>query len=52
MGCGSWGKNVFDENLNYKHYLNITKIVKTIEINKPSEKELFSDYWKKYPSVI
>lgn len=52
MGCGSWGKNVFDENLNYKHYLNITKIVKTIEINKPSEKELFSNYWKKYPSVI
>ena len=32
MGCGTWGNNVTDENLNYKHYLNTTKIVKTIQI--------------------
>ena len=48
MGCGTWGNNVTDENLNYKHYLNTTKIVKTIQINEPSDKDIFSDYWEKY----
>ena len=48
MGCGTWGNNVTDENLNYKHYLNTTKIVKTIQNNEPSEKDIFSSYWKKY----
>ncbi len=48
MGCGTWGNNVTDENLNYKHYLNITKIVKTIKPDEPSEKDIFSDYWEKY----
>ena len=48
MGCGTWGNNVTDENLNYKHYLNTTKIVKTIQSNEPSEKDIFSSYWKKY----
>ena len=51
MGCGTWGNNIIDENLNYKHYLNITKIVKTIKVNEPSEDEIFSSYWKKYPST-
>jgi sulfoacetaldehyde dehydrogenase len=52
MGCGSWGNNIIDENLNYKHFLNITKIVKTIDANEPSLNEIFSSYWKKYPSTI
>ncbi|MDC1098493.1 aldehyde dehydrogenase family protein [Candidatus Pelagibacter ubique] len=51
MGCGTWGKNIFDENLNYNHFLNITKIVEKIKINQPTEYEIFREYWKKYPSV-
>ena len=51
MGCGTWGKNIFDENLNYKHFLNITKIVEKIKINQPTEYQIFRKYWKKYPSV-
>jgi len=51
MGCGTWGNNIIDENLSYKHYLNITKIVKTIKANEPSENEIFSSYWKKYPPI-
>ena len=26
MGCGTWQKNSIDNNLNYKHFINITKI--------------------------
>ncbi len=48
MGCGTWGKNIFDENLNYKHFLNITKIVEKIKINQPTESEIFGNYWKRY----
>lgn len=48
MGCGSWGRNVIADNLNYRHYLNITKIIKTIKKNKPTMEDLFAKYWAKY----
>lgn len=48
IGCGTWGNNVIDTNINYKSYLNITKIVKTIKVNKPSEESIFGTYWQKY----
>ena len=48
MGCGTWGGNSITENLNYKHFLNITHLVTTIPEDKPSEEELFGAYWKKH----
>ena len=48
MGCGTWGGNSFSDNLNYKHFMNITRIVRTIPENKPSEEDLFGPFWKKY----
>jgi sulfoacetaldehyde dehydrogenase len=48
MGCGTWGGNSITENLNYRHFLNITHLVTTIPEDKPSEEELFGAYWKKY----
>ena len=48
MGCGTWGGNSFSDNLNYKHFMNITRIVRTIPENKPSEEDMFGPYWKKY----
>ena len=41
MGCGTWGGNSITDNLNYKHFLNITHLVTTIPEDKPSEEELF-----------
>ena len=46
MGCGSWGGNSIDDNLNYKHFMNITKVVRTIPVNEPSLDAIFGDYWK------
>ena len=37
MGCGTWGGNSITDNLNYKHFLNITHLVTTIPEDKPSE---------------
>jgi sulfoacetaldehyde dehydrogenase len=48
MGCGTWGGNSITENLNYRHFINITHLVTTIPEDKPSEEELFGAYWAKY----
>lgn len=48
MGCGTWGNNNMSENMTYKHYLNTTRIVKTIPENKPSLSSVFSEYWNEY----
>ncbi|HTP95780.1 MAG TPA: aldehyde dehydrogenase family protein [Burkholderiales bacterium] len=48
MGCGSWGGNSFSDNLNYRHFLNITRIVRTIPAREPSLDDVFGPYRKKY----
>src|ERR1700751_4292199 len=48
MGCGSWQKNSISENLNYRHFLNITHLVVPIAEDKPSEEELFGPHWVRY----
>ena len=48
MGCGTWGGNSITDNLNYRHFLNITHLVTAIPEDKPSEEDLFGAYWKKY----
>jgi len=43
LGCGSYGNNSLDENLNYEHLINITKVVRVDPSYKPvSEEELYS----------
>ncbi|GAA0401762.1 aldehyde dehydrogenase family protein [Cocleimonas flava] len=46
MGCGTWGNNNMSDNMNYKYYLNTTRIVRTIPVNQPSLDSVFGDYWK------
>jgi sulfoacetaldehyde dehydrogenase len=48
MGCGSWQKNSISENLNYRHFLNITHLLVPIAEDKPSEEELFGPHWARY----
>ncbi|MDY7547790.1 aldehyde dehydrogenase family protein [Glaciimonas sp. CA11.2] len=48
MGCGTWGGNNFSENMHYKHYLNITRIVRSIPENIPTEEDIFGAYHRKY----
>jgi sulfoacetaldehyde dehydrogenase len=47
MGCGTWGRNSFSDNLNYRHFLNITRIAMPLpaeRVHEPTEDELFGDY--------
>ena len=48
MGCGTWGGNSISENLNYRHFINITHLSTEIPEDKPSEASLFGDYLKKH----
>jgi len=48
MGCGTWGGNGFSDNLNYRHFLNVTRIVRTIPPREANEQELFGAYWQRY----
>ncbi len=45
MGCGTWGKNNFSDNMNYRHYLNITRVSRPIPERVPSEAEIFGAYF-------
>jgi sulfoacetaldehyde dehydrogenase len=50
MGCGTWGRNSISENLNYRHFLNITRVVRPVTTPRPepTEAELFDAYRRKY----
>ena len=49
MGCGSWGKNSISDNLNYKHFLNITRVVHPIYPPRAvTMQSIFGNYKKKY----
>lgn len=48
MGCGTWGKNNFSDNMNYRHYLNITRISRPIPERVPDEAEIFGRFFDKY----
>ncbi|MCX7147331.1 MAG: aldehyde dehydrogenase family protein [Sulfuritalea sp.] len=48
MGCGTWGRNNFSDNMNYRHYLNITRISRKIPQQMPALEDIFGDYFRKY----
>ena len=48
MGCGTWGGNNISDNMNYRHYLNTTRISRSIPPDRPELEEIFGDYWRKY----
>jgi sulfoacetaldehyde dehydrogenase len=45
LGCGTWGGNSTSENIHLKHYMNVTWVSRPIEQDRPSEQELFGDFY-------
>ena len=45
MGCGTWGGNITSENVSLRHYLNTTWVARTIAEDRPSDEELFGDFY-------
>ncbi len=48
MGCGTWGGNNFSDNLNYRYYMNTTRIARTIAENKPTVDDMLGDFFRRY----
>jgi sulfoacetaldehyde dehydrogenase len=48
MGCGSWGGNSIDDNLNWRHFVNRVNVVRVIPERRPELDEVFGDYWDKF----
>ncbi|OHE24548.1 MAG: aldehyde dehydrogenase [Syntrophobacterales bacterium RBG_19FT_COMBO_59_10] len=45
MGCGIWGGNITNENLSLKHYMQVTWVSRPIAEDRPSEEELFGEFY-------
>lgn len=45
MGCGIWGGNITNENVSLKHYMNVTWVSRPIPEDRPSDEELFGEFY-------
>ena len=48
MGCGSWGGNSIDDNLNWRHFVNTVNIARVIPERRPELDDIFADYWERF----
>jgi len=45
LGCGIWGGNITNENISLKHYMQVTWVSRPISEDRPSEAELFGEFY-------
>jgi sulfoacetaldehyde dehydrogenase len=45
LGCGTWGGNITSENISLKHYMNVTWVSRPIPEDRPSDEELFGEFY-------
>jgi sulfoacetaldehyde dehydrogenase len=45
LGCGIWGGNITNENVSLKHYMQTTWVSRPIPEDRPSEQELFGEFY-------
>jgi sulfoacetaldehyde dehydrogenase len=45
MGCGVWGGNITNENISLKHYMNVTWVSRPTPEDRPSEEDLFGEFY-------
>lgn len=45
LGCGIWGGNITNENVTMKHMMNYTWVSRPIPEDRPSEEELFGEFF-------
>jgi sulfoacetaldehyde dehydrogenase len=45
LGCGFWGGNITNENISLKHYMNVTWVSRPIAEDRPSDQEIFGEFY-------
>ena len=48
LSCGTWGGNITTENVNVRHFINLTWVSRPIEAKVISEEALFGAHWHAY----
>jgi len=48
MGCGTWGGNNFSSNMDYRQYLNTTRVVHPIPGSMPTEAQIFGSFFERF----
>ena len=48
LSCGTWGGNITTENVNARHFVNLTWVSRPITPHPVDEEALFAGYWAKY----
>lgn len=48
LSCGTWGGNITTENVNARHFVNLTWVSRPVEPRQISEERLFADHWERY----
>jgi sulfoacetaldehyde dehydrogenase len=48
LSCGTWGGNITTENVNARHFVNLTWVSRPIAPHPVSEEELFEAHWQRY----
>lgn len=48
MGCGTWGRNNFSDNMNVRHYMNVTRVARPIPEKVPAVEDLLGAYFARW----
>lgn len=48
LGCGTWGGNSVSENISWKHFINVTWVSEPFAPAKPTDEEMWGEFWKKH----
>jgi sulfoacetaldehyde dehydrogenase len=48
LSCGTWGGNITTENVNARHFINLTWVSRPIAARLINEQSLFRDHWDRY----
>lgn len=48
LSCGTWGGNITTENVNARHFVNLTWVSRPITPHPVSQEELFAAHWRRH----
>jgi len=48
LSCGTWGGNITTENVNVRHFMNLTWVTRPTTMREITPEMIFADYWEKY----
>jgi sulfoacetaldehyde dehydrogenase len=52
IGCGTWTGNSHSDNINWRHFMNTTRLAVEVEKHIPTDEELYGKYFDKIKKAI